>query len=205
MKKILKSPIACITLGVISLIIALLFAPIWNFWESCPWGAWGKQIVNILIAICIICYLVLYLAKKVKGPAKRAIKVLTIVEFALLSLIALGCIFSQFKIINIQGACQIFGLALWTRGSTEIFRAYYYRADSKEIYPVWYLAISIALVSFGVWCFAKPFIQDVAILWIFVTTLLICGILLLSLGINNKKKKVHTSKQKKNKIAKQEK
>ena len=189
MKKIVKNPTACIILGAISLIMSLLFAPIWNFWESCPWKNWGKQIINILIALCILCYLIFYLAKKVKGPSKRAIKVLTIVEFAILSLIALGCIFSQFKIINIQGACQIFGLALWTRGTIEIFRAYYYRSDSSEIYPVWYLAISITLVSLGVWCFVKPFIQDTAILWIFVALLFISSILLLTFGVNNKNKK----------------
>ena len=136
-----------------------------------------------------MCYLAFYLAKKIKAPAKRAIKVLTIVEFTLLALIALGCIFTQFKIINVQGACQIFGLALWTRGAIEIFRAYYYRADSKEIYPVWYLAISIALVSFGVWCFAKPFIQDIVILWLFVGLLFVSGVLLLVYGINSRQKK----------------
>lgn len=189
MKKIIKNSTACIMLGIIFLITSLLFAPIWNFWDSCPWRTWGRQIINILIAACIVCYLTFFLAKKIKGPGKRAIKVLTIVEFALLTLIALGCIFSQFKVINVNGACQIFGLALWTRGAIELFRAYYYRADSKEVYPVWYLALSIALVSFGVWCFAKPFIQDIVILWIFVAILFVSGILLLTLGINNSKKK----------------
>lgn len=199
MKKVVKNPTACIILGVLSILMAIIFAPIWDFWDGCPWKTWGKQIINILIALCIVCYLIFYLAKKVKGPGKRAIKVLTIVEFAIFSLIALGCIFSQFKVINVQGACQIFGLALWTRGVIEIFRAYYYRSDSKEVYPLWYLAVSIALVSFGVYCFAKPFIQDIVILWIFVSILFVCGILLLALGINNKgsKKVIKEKKSKK--------
>lgn len=189
MKKVVKNPIVCIVLGVILLLASIIFAPIWNFWESCPWRTWGSKIINILIALCIIAYLIFYLAKKVKGPAKRAIKILTIVEFAVLSLIALGCVFSQFKVINVQGACQIFGLALWTRGVIEVFRAYYYRADSKEVYPVWYLAISIVMISLGVYCFAKPFIQDIVILWLFVSLLFVSGVLLLALGINNKKKR----------------
>ena len=179
MKKVLKNKVVCMVLGGICLLAALLFAPIWNWWEGCPWRSWGMQIINLLIAACIIAYLALYLVKKIKAPAKRVIKVLTIVEFAMLSLIALGCIFSQFKIINVQGACQIFGLVLWTRGTVELFRAYYHRADSKEIYPVWYLAVSIALVTFGTYCFAKPFIQDIVILWIFVMSLFVGGILLL--------------------------
>ena len=184
MKKIFKNKVACIILGVVCLLAAILFAPIWNFWDGCPWKTWGTQIINLLIAACIIAYLVLYLAKKIKGSGKRVIKVLTIVEFALLSLIALGCIFSQFKIINIRGACQIFGLVLWTRGVVELFRAYFYRSDSKEVYPVWYLAVSIALVTFGTYCFAKPFIQDIVILWIFVAFLAISGILLLVFAFN---------------------
>lgn len=190
MKKLMRSPTFCALLGMLSVIAAIVLAPIWDFWKKCPWRTWGLQIINILIAVAIICYLVFYLAKKVKGQAKKPIKILTIVEFAVLSLIALGCIFSQFKIFNVSGACQIFGLALWTRGTVEIFRAYYYRADSKEVYPVWYLAISIALVSLGVYCFAKPFIENIAILWIFVAALFIFGVLLIVYSINEKNKRI---------------
>lgn len=194
MKKIIKNSVVSIILGVICLLAAVIFAPIWNFWEGCPWRTWGSQIINILIAACIIAYLALFLAKRIKANGKRAIQVLTVIEFGLLSLIALGCIFSQFKVINIQGACQIFGLALWTRGAIEIFRAYYYRSDSKEVYPVWFLGLSIAMVTLGTWCFVKPFIQDIVILWIFVVGLFICGVLLLAYGINKRKTKKVTKK-----------
>ena len=195
MKKIIKNPIVSIFLGAICLLAAILFAPIWSWWEKCPWKDWGNQILYILIAAVIIAYLALFLFKKIRKATKRVIQVLTIVEFSLLSLIALGCIFSQFKIINISGACQIFGLALWARATVEIFRAYYYRSDTKEVYPVWYLAISIAMITFGTYCFAKPFISDLVILWLFVSILIVLGLLLLILGINNlpKKKKI-TSK-----------
>lgn len=194
MKKLLKNKIICIVFGITFLLAALLFAPIWNWWDSCPWKDWGTQIINILIAACIICYLAFYLAKKLTY-GKRVIKVLTIIEFAILSLIALGCVFSQFNIIRVQGACQIFGLALWTRGTVELFRAYYHRADSKEYYPVWYLAISIALVTLGTYCFAKPFIQDIVILWIFVGLLLVSGTTLLILGLNKNRTKTNNHKK----------
>jgi len=195
MKKITKNYAACIVLGSICLLASVLFAPIWGFWKSCPWGDWGIKIINLIIAACIICYLAFYLAKKLTH-GKRVIKVLTIVEFALLSLIALGSIFSQFDLlIKIQGACRIFGFALWTRGAIELFRAYYHRADSKEYYPVWYLAVSIAMVTVGTWCIAKPFIQDIAILWIFVSLLFTFGALLLVLGFNNKPHKKAIAKK----------
>lgn len=189
MKKLIKNYIVCLILGIITLIAALLFAPIWNWWNSCPWRTWGEDIVNLLIAVAIICYLVLYLSKKLTR-GKRVIKVLTIVEFALLSLIALGCIFSQFDfIIKVKGACKIFGVALWTRGAIELFRAYYHRADSKEYYPVWYLAVSITMVTLGTFAFAKPFIQDIAIVWLFVTLLVATGVILLTFAFQNKKTK----------------
>ena len=195
MKKIIKYPIVSIVLGSICLLSGILFAPIWNWWEKCPWKNWGNQILYILIAAVIIAYLALFLFKKIRKANKRVIQVLTIVEFSLLSLIALGCIFSQFKIINISGACAIFGLALWARGSVEIFRAYYYRSDTKEQYPVWYLALSIAMVTFGTYCFAKPFISDLVILWLFVSVLIVVGLLLLVLGLNNKASKKLLSKE----------
>ena len=194
MKKLLQNNVLCVIVGSISVLAAIIFAPIWNWWTNCPWGTWGTQIIDILVATLIVLYLALFLFKKIKRATKQAIKVLTIVEFALLALIALGCIFRQFNIIQVNEASQIFALALWTRGSVELFRAYYYRSDTKEVYPVWYLAISITMITLGTYCFAKPFIQDIVILWIFVGILAVAGLLLLVLGLNNKSKKITTKK-----------
>ena len=74
MKKILQNHLACFILGSICLLAALIFAPIWNFWEECPWKTWGLQIVNLLIASILICYLALYLAKKIKKIDKMRAK-----------------------------------------------------------------------------------------------------------------------------------
>lgn len=189
MKKLLKNNTLCILVGAVSILAALLFAPIWNWWEKCPWRTWGSTIVNLLVAALIICYLAMYLFKQIKKATKQVIKVLTIVEFSLLALIALGCIFRQFNVINVGEASQIFALALWTRGTVELFRAYYYRADTKEVYPVWYLGVSIAMVTLGAAFFIRPLIKNIVILWLFVICLFTFGLLLLVLGINNSKKK----------------
>ena len=195
MKKLLQNNVLCVIVGSISVLAAIIFAPIWNWWTNCPWGTWGTQIIDILVATLIVLYLALFLFKKIKRATKQAIKVLTIVEFALLALIALGCIFRQFNIIQVNEASQIFALALWTRGSVELFRAYYYRSDTKEVYPVWYLGVSIAMVTLGTYFFARPLIKDIAVLWIFVAVLATFGLLLLVIGINNiQKKKAATPK-----------
>ena len=195
MKKLLQNNVLCVIVGSISVLAAIIFAPIWNWWTNCPWGTWGTQIIDVLVATLIVLYLALFLFKKIKRATKQAIKVLTIVEFALLALIALGCIFRQFNIIQVNEASQIFALALWTRGSVELFRAYYYRSDTKEVYPVWYLGVSIAMVTLGTYFFARPLIKDIAVLWIFVAVLATFGLLLLVIGINNiQKKKAATPK-----------
>jgi uncharacterized membrane protein len=195
MKKLLQNNVLCVIVGSISVLAAIIFAPIWNWWTNCPWGTWGTQIIDILVATLIVLYLALFLFKKIKRATKQAIKVLTIVEFALLALIALGCIFRQFNIIQVNEASQIFALALWTRGTVELFRAYYYRSDTKEVYPVWYLGVSIAMVTLGTYFFARPLIKDIAVLWIFVAVLATFGLLLLVIGINNiQKKKAATPK-----------
>ena len=190
MKKILKNSLLCYIIGSISLLAAILFAPIWDLWEKCPWKDWGNRIIGLLIAGLIVCYLAFYLFKKIKNTTKRVILVLTIVEFSLLSLIALGCVFTQFKILNISDAGKIFALAIWIRGTVELFRAYYYRADSQEVYPIWYLAVSITMVTFGAYCFASPIITNELILWIFVIGLALSGIFLLLVGYTNNKKKI---------------
>ena len=198
MKKLLKNNTLCIVVGSICILAALIFAPIWNWWDGCPWRTWGTKIIDILVATLIVLYLVLFLFKKIKRSTKQVIRVLTIVEFALLSLIALGCIFRQFNIIQVNEASQIFALALWTRGSVELFRAYYYRSDTKEVYPVWYLGVSIVMVTMGTWFFVQPIIKDIVVLWMFVAILATFGALLLVLGINNiQKQKASTPKDSK--------
>ena len=187
MKKIFKNYLVCLILGVLSIIAALIFAPIWSKWTNCPWGSWGENIVKLLIAVLIICYLVFYLAKKLKGTKKRVILVLTIVEFSLLTLIALGCVISQFDVIKLSDAGKIFALALWIRGCVELFRAYYYKSDSDEVYPVWYLAVSIAMTSFGAYSFATPIIDNDVILAVFAISLILLGSFLFVLSYNNKK------------------
>ena len=187
LKKIFSNPILCIILGSIAILASIIFAPVWDFWEKCPWRTWGNAILDILIALIIVAYLAFYVVKKIKTSTRQVIRVLTIIEFVLLALVAIGCIFTQAKLIKVSGACQIFGLALWIRGTIELFRAYYHQADSKEKYPVWLLALSIFMVTFGTFAFAKPFISNLVILWVFVIALFLFGALLLVVGITTKK------------------
>lgn len=165
--------------GALTLIVGIMLMPVWqNCGSWCFYKDWGLQIVNIIIAVCLVLYLALFLVKKISGRSNGVIKVLTIVEFVILALVAIGCILQQFKVINIGGSCAILGLAMWCRGVVEIFRAYYHQKGNNEKYPVWWLVIAVVFVSLGVYLFAKPLFQDVVILWIFVCLILLFGIVL---------------------------
>lgn len=165
--------------GVLAILLGIMFMPIWqNAGDWVFWKDWGQNLVNIIIFACIVLYLCLFLVKKIRRRSNGVVKVLTIVEFVLMSLIALGCILQQFKVINIGGACAILGLALWCRGVVEIFRAYYHQHGNNDRYPLWWLVCAITLVSVGVYLFAKPLFSDVTLIWIFAILLILAGIIL---------------------------
>lgn len=193
---------AYIVCGILGLILGVMLMPVWN---GCPdwvvWKTWGMSIVNMIICACIVLYLCLFLLNKIMSRSNGVIKVLTIIEFVILSLVALGCVLQQFKVINIGGACAILGLALWCRGVVEVFRAYYHQRGNNDCYPVWWLVVAIFLVSFGVYLFVKPLFQDVVILWIFVVLILLVSLLLIVDGFLAKpaSRRVKTEKKKKTK------
>lgn len=165
--------------GVLAILLGIMFMPIWqNAGDWVFWKDWGQNLVNIIIFACIVLYLCLFLVKKIRRRSNGVVKVLTIVEFVLMSLIALGCILQQFKVINIGGACAILGLALWCRGVVEIFRAYYHQHGNNDRYPLWWLVCAIALVSVCAYLFAKPLFSDVTLIWIFAILLILAGIIL---------------------------
>lgn len=174
-----------IVAGILGLIIAVMLMPVW---DSCPdwvfWKNWGRSIVNMIICACIVLYLALFLVKKVKQHTYNVVKILTIIEFVLLALIALGCILQQFRIINIPGgACAILGVALWCRGIVEVFRAYFQQRHNKISYPLWSLAVALALITFGVYIFCRPFFSDLVLLWIFIAIIIIVSVILIADGI----------------------
>lgn len=187
-----------LVLGALAVVAALLFAPFWKDTDVF-FSDWGRTALNLMIAAVLLVYLFTFLLPKILHGSRGAVLVLTLVEFLAIFLIALGCVLSQFKVINISGACAILGLCLFCRGTVEIFRAYYYRGGNSRPYPVWWLAVAILMVAFGTYCFARPLFTDEQILWIFVILLLLLGAALITFGIlcHPQKKGTKTKKSKK--------
>lgn len=187
-----------LALGALAVVAAILFAPFWKDTDVF-FSDWGRTALNLMIAAVLLVYLFTFLLPKILHGSRGAVLVLTLVEFLAIFLIALGCVLSQFKVINISGACAILGLCLFCRGTVEIFRAYYYRGGNSRPYPVWWLAVAILMVAFGTYCFARPLFTDEQILWIFVILLLLLGAALITFGIlcRPQKKGTKTKKSKK--------
>ncbi len=185
-----------IALGIIAVLVALVLAPFWQN-TNVFFSDWGVYALKIMIAICLLAYISFCLAPKIIRGGRNVVTVLTVIESVCLLFVALGCILAQFNVINISGACSIFGLCLFFRGTVEIFRAYYYRGGESRPYPVWQLVIAIAMLSFGTYCFAKQLLSDTTILWIFVVFILVVGALLITYGAVCSPKKLKKTKNSK--------
>jgi uncharacterized membrane protein HdeD (DUF308 family) len=189
-KKTKKSYWAYIMLGIILIIGGVILAPFWGkVWEGCPWKDYGIKFINYAMAFVLLIYLFGFLIKKIKRSS-GTIQVLTILEFTLLFLIALGLVFSGLKILNIPDEpSKILGIALYIRGVTEIFRAYYYKTSETNKYPVWWLVVSIMFITFGSYFIFKGGITKETLLWVLAGAVFVFGIILLSYGIAVKPEK----------------
>ena len=172
-------------LAAIFLLAAVMLAPVWSSTDVF-FKDWGRKVIDIFIAVLIIIYLCVYLVKKVARGGNGVIKVLTIIEFVALSLIALGCIFAQLGVFKINEPCKIVGLIMWCRGTIEIFRAYYFRGASTVKYPVWLVAVAVALVTFGTYLFVKPLFTAVHLQWVLAAIMLAIMIFLIYAGFATK-------------------
>jgi len=148
----------------------------------------GYQILNYVLAAMILVYLFGYLIHKMKY-VRSTLLLLTIVEFVLLFLIALGLVLAEFKIIPIDNPCQILGLALALRGIVEMFRAYFHQMGSNARYPLSQFIVNLIILIFGVYIFARPFISRENLVWVMVAICFIGAVLCLVLGITTAQKR----------------
>lgn len=143
----------------------------------------GLDILNYVMAAGILIYLFSYLLGKIKR-SRNTIMILTVIEFVLMFVIALGLVLAQFKIINVSQACQILGLALALRGIVEMFRAYYHQKNNNARYPLAQFIVNLIILILGVYIFAKPFITNETLVWILSVVCLLVGLLFLALAIS---------------------
>lgn len=173
-----------ILFGIALLALGAIVAPIWADTDLFFKG-WGAKLIDLLLALSLAYYVVIYLLPKVKSSLGVP-QVLAIVEAVLLFIVALGCVLSQFKIINITEPCQVLGFALWLRGCVEILSSHF-RKSSR--YPTWKLALFLALVTFGTALYFRPFISKLQFQWAIVALLLVLALYSFVFGVRSKKAK----------------
>lgn len=158
MKNLHKNFVFDLIVAVLALALAIVMLP--------PIGI-GQQALNILLAVALVLYLALYLFERMVH-ARGTIFVLTLVEFSVIALIALGLILQQFKVFQISGVCRTLGLVIWLRGVIGLVRGYLVGTPrQRRRFSMLLFFGYIALVTLGTYCFAAPFISDVTLNWIF--------------------------------------
>ena len=177
-------------LGGLLILASIILAPFWGeIWSDCPWKDWGSITVSFAIAVLLCIYLFGYLIKKLI-KSKGTIKILTIIEFVLLLLIAVGLVFSKFKVLNIPDSPSIIlGIAFYCRGVIEIFRAYYYQKSSNYNYSVGWLVIAILMVTLGVFLICTNVVTELMVLITLVAVLFVLGIVSIICGVASKPSK----------------
>ena len=175
----------------------IFLAPFWDR-VNVRWKDWGKNIVYIIIAIFLTLYLVFFLFKQVRKKTKAVIYSFTLVEFVLLAVLDVLCIVTQF--VHVLDAfftgSRIFGIALFLRGLVGCFHGYFYNTTDEHKYPLWQFCVDIVLLCLGVFLMSTDFISNNTILWIFVSIILVLGILCFTLGfltMPQKKKKAKST------------
>lgn len=143
----------------------------------------GMQILDIVIACILLIYLLIVLVPILRKK-RGTIQILTIIEFVLICVIAIGLVLQQFKVFNIVGACKIIGLVLWLRAVVELFRAYFYRGkDSSFKYPIWYFCIMLFLITLGTYMFAAPFFSNEQVVLTLAIACFIVAVICIVVGI----------------------
>lgn len=183
--------------AVIFLILSIFIAPLWNNTPSWVfWKNWGRDGIYLIITLLLILYLVGYLLPKMSKNRDKNIYVPTVVEFTIISVFAVLCILNQFIhfMDSIITPSRTVGIVVYIHGLTNLIVLTFKHKESKNFDKVITFVVDILLVTFAVWCFTANLINDIVMIWIFASLLLIISILLFTIGvlvkpIGNKKKK----------------
>ena len=175
MRKIYKNYIFDIIMAVVSLILGILMLP--------PIGL-GQKMLSVMLALTLVGYLVIFLFDKARR-ARGTSFVLILVEFAVISLIAVGLFLQQFKVFGEANViCPTIGIVMWLRGIV-VNVSMYVSASSikKSKYNLPEFLLCILFSTLGVYLFAKPITSDLVITWILCGFLLFCALVFGALAL----------------------
>lgn len=171
MKKLYSNMIFDLVVAALLLALGIVLLP--------PVTDLGSKILSVIVAVLLVCYLVFWLFERLIH-SRGAIQILTLVEFVLIALIALGLIFKQFNIIKIDSVCQIIGAVFWLRGCTGAFRGYFvHTAKAQHRFPILMFVLSLTFITFGAVLVANPFFTNETVVYILAILCILLAVALL--------------------------
>ncbi len=151
MKDFYENHVVDLVLSIIFLALGILLLPVFSL---------GEVILDVALAAALLIYLFTFLVKRL-STAKSTVLVLTVIEFTVILLIAIGLVLKQFNIFNIAQSCQIVGVVIWLRSVVSLVKGYFVStADGRRAYPLVTFLLYIGLVTLGTWLFAAPIFTD---------------------------------------------
>ena len=148
----------------------------------------SNTLLYIALGCLLLTYTVKYLFLRIVLKARGTNLVISLVEFIILSFIAVATIIRPWvNIPVITEACKIVGLAFWFRGVAEILRLTINETRHKR--DIYKTAFNLILVSVGTWFFVKPMFTNGMLIYAFACIIFILATVFIILGIlriNNK-------------------
>ncbi len=156
MKTLYKNFTFDLIIAVCALVLGIIMLP--------PFGI-GIYALNALLAATIIVYFLVYLLDKLKRT-KGSIFVLTVIECVVYFFIIIDLVVQQFSSFEAFSVCRGLGIFFWVRGTISSI-GMYIRATSSGLRKTTLPAFlfRIFMISFGMYLFANPLINDLILNW----------------------------------------
>lgn len=147
----------------------------------------SKTLLFITIGALLLAYTIGYLFLKVVLKTKGPILVISLVEFIVLTFIAVAAILKPWVSIPvISEACKVVGMAFWFRGVAEVLRLAITNNNKGGFYKT---IFNVGLITVGTWFFVDPLFTNSELIYALVCLVFVLSILSIVIGIlriNNK-------------------
>ncbi len=164
--------------------ISLFLLPIWEK-TTLFFRYWSIGAVQIILALLIVAYIVMYLLRTFASldlPRTRVLQAVKIAEIAALVVLIVFCIVEHFGLVSFVGPCFVIGCVLYLRGLVQGIKGYLYTHKKKESYSVLQLIFCFAALTLGTILIINPFGGE-GFMWIISISVWISTALLIVWGI----------------------
>lgn len=178
--------IVYIIFGIIFFAVGLILLPFWANVGG-PFKHLSVGALNYVVASCLFIYATAYLIPRWKRNAGSFVQTLTVIEIVLMIIIGIGCILAASGLLKVE-PCQILGISVWARGTTEILCGFFHMREGNKSYAPWKLIVAISFVTLGTYFVVSSVFGTIQLQWIIGSALIAVGIIAVIYGIYTKKR-----------------